>query len=362
MRIVHIVLALNVGGIECMLIDVCRKQALTAHVSLIVVNDSYDRGLLDCVMNDVRCVLIKRPPGSRNPWYPLRLLGTLFRLNPDIIHLHQLSLISLIRFLPLPRITTVHLTLCGPQPRVSAHEHICGISEAVGETIKRVYPRAVCAVVANGVDFTRFEARNRSPDGPFRLLQVSRLDHSVKGQDLLLHALAILRGRREKENLTVTFVGHGPSRGYLQALAGELGVERQCLYIGEKPRSWIYQNIGSYDLLVQPSRQEGFGLTIVEAMAARVPVLVSDLGAPMEVIQAGRFGYHFSCGNADDCADRIQQALSEIRTPSYAPRLNAAYEYAQSHFDVAQTVDRYFGEYKNVISTHESRSRRWARI
>jgi glycosyltransferase involved in cell wall biosynthesis len=362
MRIVHVVLALNVGGLECMLIDICRKQALKANVSLIVVNDSYDRGLLNCVKNDVPCVLIKRPPGSRNPWHLLRLLRALLRLDPDIIHLHQLSLISLIRLLPFPRITTVHLALREPQPPVVAREYLCGISGAVGETIKRVYPRAVCAIVANGVDFSRIAARNKSPDGPFNLLQVSRLDHSVKGQDLLLRAIAVLRDRYAKDNLTVTFVGRGSSLEYLQSLARELGVARQCLYMGEKPREWLYQNISSYDLLVQPSRQEGFGLAIVEAMAARVPVLVSDLAAPMEIIQAGRFGYYFSCGSADDCADRIQQALSEIRKPSYASRLEAAYAYAQSHFDVARTVDRYFEEYKNVLKTYKARSRRRVRI
>lgn len=357
MRIVHIVLALNVGGIECMLLDICGRQALSAQVSLIIVNDSYDPRLLESMPADVSVVLIKRPSGSRNPWYLLRALRTVQRLNPDIVHLHQLSLISLLRMLPFPRITTVHSTLPDDQTPLPAAKHLCGISEAVGQTIRRAFPHARCAIVPNGVDFSRIEARSKRHEGPHRLVQVSRLHHSQKGQDVVLHALRALRQRRTEHSLSVTFVGGGTSRDYLETLARELGVSEQCIFLGEKPREWVYQHLCDYDLLLQPSRHEGFGLTIVEAMAARVPVLVSDLAAPMEVIAGGQFGYHFESGNSLDCAACIQQALSDLGTPPAQARVAAAYDHARKHFDVSRTVDRYFEEYEAAMESQGSRSR-----
>ena len=358
MKIAHVVLALNVGGIECMLADICRKQADIADVSLVIINDTYDRRLLDSISKQVSCVLIRRPCGSRNPWHLLRTLRTLRQLQPDIIHLHHLSMVPLIRMLRFPRITTVHSTLSQAQGYIAAREYLCGISQAVGDTISNVYPNASCAVVTNGVDFSSFTTREVPLSGPVRLLQVSRLLHSCKGQDILLQALRLLRERRGELDLSVTFVGDGPSREYLATLARDLGVEKRCVFLGEQPRTWVYENLHRYDLLVQPSRQEGFGLTIVEAMAAKVPVLVADLPAPMEVIQSGRFGYHFVRADAGSCAERIAQALAEIRQPHYAARLGAAYEYARSSFDISQTVARYFAEYERVIQARESHSRR----
>ncbi len=357
MRIVHIVLALNVGGIECMLLDICGRQALSARVSLVIVNDSYDHRLLDSMPPDVSVVLIKRPSGSRNPWYLLRILRTVQRLNPDIVHLHQLSLISLLRMLPFPRITTVHSPLPEDQAPLPAAKHLCGISEAVGQTIRRAFPHARCAVVPNGVDFTRIEARGSRSEEPYRLVQVSRLFHPHKGQDVLLRALRELRQGATGQAFSVTFIGGGNSRDYLETLARQLEVSEQCIFLGEKPREWVYQHLREYDLLVQPSRHEGFGLTIVEAMAARIPVVVSDLPAPMEVIAGGEFGDHFATGNSLDCATCIRQALSDLGTPSARARVAAAYDHAQKHFDVSGTVDRYFEEYEIAMESQGSRSR-----
>ena len=64
-------------------------------------------------------------------------------------------------------------------------------------------------------------------------------------------------------------------------------------------------HLTDYDLFVQPSRWEGFGLTVAEAMAAGVPVLVSEGQGPAEVTQGSRYGWLFANGDADDLQRQI---------------------------------------------------------
>ena len=56
----------------------------------------------------------------------------------------------------------------------------------------------------------------------------------------------------------------------------ELNLEKHVRFLGNQSREYVYSHLKDYDLFVQPSRFEGFGLTVAEAMAACVPVLVTQ--------------------------------------------------------------------------------------
>lgn len=67
-------------------------------------------------------------------------------------------------------------------------------------------------------------------------------------------------------------------------------LEDHVIFEGLKEQAWIYENLCRYDLFIQPSRYEGFGLTVAEAISAKVPVLVSNIEGPLEIIDGGRLG------------------------------------------------------------------------
>lgn len=118
------------------------------------------------------------------------------------------------------------------------------------------------------------------PDGaPFRIVTVGRLD-PIKNQALLIRAFARLCEQMPSVELVI--VGEGPSRGALEELV-------KSLNLGDRVRLPGYRNdvravLAHADLFVLPSLSEGFGITLVEAMACEVPVLASSVGGAGEVI------------------------------------------------------------------------------
>ena len=66
-------------------------------------------------------------------------------------------------------------------------------------------------------------------------------------------------------------------------LTAELHAETYVRFLGKQTQDYVAAHLTDYDLFVQPSRWEGFGLTVAEAMAAGVPVLVSEGQGPAEV-------------------------------------------------------------------------------
>jgi glycogen(starch) synthase len=103
-----------------------------------------------------------------------------------------------------------------------------------------------------------------------------------KGVDWLLEAFA--KCRVEEPALTLTLVGSGVLGGALKERAVELGVADAVSFTGPLPLDGALRLMREHDLLVHPSRLETFGVTVVEAVAAGLPVLVTRCGGPEETL------------------------------------------------------------------------------
>lgn len=351
MRIAHLIWGLKLGGSETMLADIVNAQAATAEVALVIGNDVIDNTVLDTLSSEVATTLLRRPPGSRNPWHVLKLIQTLRRFNPDIIHAHQDSFAKVSRLLSAPMVLTVHDTNVKLES-IESYSAIYCISNAVRNDVLRRYPATSPRVIYNGISSSKIPEKASYGESPFRIIQISRLHHDKKGQDILLKALQHLCGEKGEGRVLVDFIGEGTSREYLDALAEQLGVAKWCRFLGKLPRTAIYEQLHTYDLLVQPSRYEGFGLTVVEAMAARVPVLVSDIEGPMEVIDNGKYGYSFRMGDYLDCSRKIAHIMIDSQGEVFQDKLRGIAKYARRQFDVAGTAGCYLAEYTKVI--HQS--------
>ena len=348
MKVTHLIWSLKVGGSETMLVDIANEQSMSAEVTIVIGNAVLDNTVLDGLGNSVQVRCIERRPGSRNPWHLLKLIHTLRKLSPDIVHAHQESFVKVTSLLSVPTVFTIHDTKVKLQ-FVEKHDAVYAISEAVRTDLLARYPVSSPTVIHNGICFSKIPQKTCYGQLPFRIVQVSRLYHDKKGQDILLRAFQEVSKVIGVGRVLVDFIGEGPSREYLGALAEQLGVAQSCRFLGQHPRTWIYKNLHTYDLLVQPSRYEGFGLTVVEAMSARVPVLVSNIEGPMEIIAAGRHGYYFRAGDHLDCAAKIIDVVKESQGDTFPDALDSTIEYVRNQFDIADTARKYLAEYKKII-------------
>lgn len=147
-------------------------------------------------------------------------------------------------------------------------------------------------------------------DGVQRLVIVSRID-PIKRIGLLLDALD---AAPDLADLPIDILGTGWELDTLRARAAERHPNVQ--FLGFQPD--VAERLAQADMLLHLCPEEPFGLAILEAMAAGVPVLVPDRGGAGSLVTPGVDGLHF---HADDVAD-LRRALRELRTLP-AARLNA---------------------------------------
>lgn len=129
-----------------------------------------------------------------------------------------------------------------------------------------------------------------------------------KGVDTLLHAHARLRagGRRA----VLLLAGDGPEQGALERLAGTLGTAGDVRFTGFVQPDQLPRLFAGGDAFVLPSRHEGWGVVVHEAMAAGLPVLGSEqVNAAADLVVPGRSGWLFPAGDADALAARMRDLL-----------------------------------------------------
>ncbi|WP_211234822.1 glycosyltransferase [Glycomyces arizonensis] len=161
--------------------------------------------------------------------------------------------------------------------------------------------------IANPVDFG--SRRPRPPAGLRRWLSIAGLVER-KRIDYLLRGFA--RCLADDPALTLTLAGDGALRAELEALSAELGIEEAVDFLGAVEPADIPGLMAEHDLLVHTSRHETFGVVVVEAAAAGLPVLVTRCGGPEQVLR----GVEFEAGqliDVDDDPDVLVKGFAELR-------------------------------------------------
>lgn len=171
------------------------------------------------------------------------------------------------------------------------------------ERIETLYNRIdVAAVQAEQVSREAARAALGLPQDAWVVGNVGRL-HPDKDQATLIRGFAQALPQLPTGSL-LAIMGSGRLEAQLKTLAAELGVAERVRFLGQVPQGRRY--FKAFDLFALTSDHEPFGMVLLEAMAARVPLVCSDCGGGREVVEgAGRL-FHF--GNAAALASALQQS------------------------------------------------------
>lgn len=178
-------------------------------------------------------------------------------------------------------------------------------------------------VIHNGCDVSDIylsadDARklNTKNPGPFVIGMVARLDR-IKDQPTLIRAFAKLVSTNPERPVELWLVGDGDLHNELKQLVGELGITDRVRFLGT--RDDIPELLGQIDIFAfSTTRAEGFGIALIEAMAAGLPVIASDVPACREVLQDGEGGILVPAGSVDKWSEELQQCMNN---PSLRSRL-----------------------------------------
>lgn len=349
MRIVHCIFGMNTGGAELLTVALVNELCHFNEVVVIVVNNNWDEEVTKRIHSKVQIYFLNRKEGSRSikPILDLNLL--LYKLKPDIIHCHDPKMGRLIKLMGTKLIYTIH-AMDIPVDSYHRYDLLVAISDAVyHDVVQR--SNVQITTIYNGVPIEAFQKRLHygiSVGETFKLVQVSRLDHSTKGQDILLRALAIFK-ERYSAPVTIDFVGKGKSLKYLTDLAESLGVSNNVNFIGEKNHKWLYENLATYHLLIQPSRYEGFGLTILEGLAAGLPVLASDIDGPCEVIKKTSGGFIFSSEDAQSCASQLCAMYELYLQNEMQDLVRRVIDLRTTEYSITSCTENYYRIYKRLL-------------
>ncbi|HEY8340058.1 MAG TPA: MSMEG_0565 family glycosyltransferase [Egibacteraceae bacterium] len=231
------------------------------------------------------------------------------------------------------------------------------VSRVWQEILARDYGVAA-EIVPNGVDVQRYataspalvaalRARVGAQDRPL-LLSVGGIEPR-KGSDTLVAALSLLVRRRDPAPVLAVLGGHSfqDHRAYrerVRASFGPLGLTagRDVVEVGTVPESEMAAWYAAADVLAFPSVKEGFGLAALEAMAAGVPVVTSDLPVFREWLVPGRDALTAPVGDAEALADALAAVLDDA---DLAVRLRRAGRRLAARFTWTASAERHLAVY-----------------
>jgi len=182
-------------------------------------------------------------------------------------------------------------------------------------------------LIENGVDVERFTGLVRRPR-PGQWVVFGRVDLH-KGLEDLIDTLAIV-ARRDPQPFAVDVVGRMRSVRLakdLQNRIGAWGLEERVHFHGEVDGAALRRLLGRAELALFPSRYEGFGIAVVEMMAAGVPVVVNAIPAFDRLVRAGVEGYRVDFGDPAAAAERLVALCRGDHDPLVAAALEKAERY-----------------------------------
>jgi glycosyltransferase involved in cell wall biosynthesis len=152
----------------------------------------------------------------------------------------------------------------------------------------------------------------------------------------------------------LVIVGDGPEAPECKGLAASLGIESLIDWRPFVSPGRLAEVYRSFDVLVVPSRLEGFGLVAAEAMAQGVPVVAANVGGLPEVVEDGVTGLLFAPGNPADLADKLSAVLSDL---AWARSLGAAgAQSVRLRFSVRAYRARIAELYRSIAPPHPRRA------
>jgi glycosyltransferase involved in cell wall biosynthesis len=293
----------RIGGIESQLTDLAAELARRGHRVRVLTTTSDPTKVAGVSVEHVAMPLLGAipVPGTRRIGEIARLLDA---ERPEVVHAHgmfsPLAIAAVVAAdrIGVPRVATVH-SLLAPWPVYMAACAIfsaftnranlfTAVSRAVAADVQRASSRSVI-VVPNGLDVDAWRVERAVAANEVRVVAVLRLVPKKRPRDLI-EAFDVACRANPGLNLRLTLVGDGPMRGSLERDAARRGVASRVTFAGGCSRDAVRALLAQASIVAHPGGREAFGLALLEARSAGVPIVAMAAGGVAEIVEHGRTG------------------------------------------------------------------------
>lgn len=365
-KVAHIVPMLAPGGAERVALHIAKGMNRQRYEPMMISLMGRGGGDLDRLLDEaqVKVLYLGKHLGFDYRMYS-RVYRALRDCRPTIVHTHLQVLryafpsIKLLR--GISALHTVHnLAAREIEPgmrwlqKFALHHGVVpvAVAEEVAHSLKRIYGIPGCRVIPNGIP-TDLYAHPKTPRGEWRAREgfgksevlfacVARFAPQ-KNHSLLLHAFA--EGPAGDRNAHLLLIGDGVLREQLETHAKNLGLSEQVRFLGV--RSDIPDILGAADVFALSSDFEGNPLSVMEAMAAGLPIVSTAVGGVPDLFQSGRQGLLVPPGDVHEFARAM---LFFQKNPRARERFGlAAAQRAREKFDDMAMVRSYEEMYEQIL-------------
>lgn len=352
--VVHVVISFAIGGLEVLVADLARRaRRVRAHIICLeslgplATRLEGSGATVECIGTPTTSVL----ESART------LRRRLAQIDPDVVHTHNEkphihAALATLGWRRPPIVHTRHgrgqveTTMSWFANRLAVRRSrflVCVSADAVEVARSEGARASQLRVLLNAIDVRSYDASTfEAHAGEWNAVTVARLA-PVKDLDTMLRAARIVRDAVPSFHLHI--VGDGDSRPHLEQLARELRLDDTVTFHGasNNPRP----HLARASLFMQSSTSEGISLTLLEAMAAGLPIVATDVGGNGEVVDVGKTGYLVPAQDPTALADATLRVLGNPREAVAMSR--AARMRAERLFDLDRMVDEYESLYEEAI-------------
>jgi glycosyltransferase involved in cell wall biosynthesis len=365
-KVVHVIPDLGVGGAERMLSNLAVGLDPAEHdvrvISLYApCGSSVEMGLRDA---GIETVFLDKRRGFDRTMFS-KVARACRALEADVIHTHRAALQYLFPIVRPRRrpvvVHTVHTLAHVEVPRAARPVHRLAfwrgalpvtIGDAMSASFQQVYGRAPSDVIPNGVSTSAFASPSISRN-------VWRRREGLRNEDIVFASVARLSAPKDPLTLVRAFAvvadadnrvrllvaGGGPLRSDVEGLAAALGVSGKVRILGA--RTDVADVLGASDAFILSSTWEGSPLSIMEAMAAGLPVICTAVGGVPEVVDAPRTGLLVPPNSVTQLADAIARLAGDAAAAQSMG--DAGRQRARSCFDTSVMTQRYSRLYARAL-------------
>jgi glycosyltransferase involved in cell wall biosynthesis len=281
--------------------------------------------------------------------------------SPDLVHAHYASSYGLLAFLAgfRPYVVSIwgsDIMVFPKKNRIAKSTIIKVLKNAKQLFVTSKYLAEICASelqfentiqIPFGIDTSVFKPETIPAVTEGTKFIIAKSLTETYGIDIAIKSFVAIKMKYPEENISLTILGDGPKRKDYEELAEE-ELNKSIFFKGKVAHEEIANYLNQSQVLINCSRNESFGVSVLEASSCALAVIISNRGGLEETVQHQKTGIILDKLTVDDCQEAMEFYIknkAQIKIHGDAGR-----KFVQQNFEQSQQVQKQINEYKAILN------------